>query len=128
MLFILPLPLIIYAYQIVGGVFIIQQWIPSGNEVLQITFYNAITFFELVDTENDNYGGHLTSWSLQYFFGPKKLVCFADLFYIATLSIAGQWGGVAYLIVPLIPTIILEWIVYPIFPMLDVPPIPFEDW
>tara|TARA_B110000285_G_C14974687_1_gene538356 strand:+ start:824 stop:943 length:120 start_codon:yes stop_codon:yes gene_type:complete len=37
----------------------------------------------------------------------------------------GQWGAFAYFFVPLIPTIILEYIVYPIFPFLDVPPVAF---
>ena len=55
MLFILPIPMLVYIYKIVGGVFIISTWIASGNEVYQIIFYNIVTFFELVDTQNDNY-------------------------------------------------------------------------
>jgi len=60
--------------------------------------------------------------------GPKKLALIADLFYILATAIPGQWGACAYFAIPFIPSFILEFIVYPIFPFLDVPPIPFEDW
>ena len=82
----------------------------------------------MVDKNNENYAGHLTSFLIQYWAGPKKLVLFADVFYMLTTGIPGQWGAFAVFFLPFVPEVILEWIIFPIWSFLEVPPIPFEDY
>lgn len=45
-----------------------------------------------------------------------------------SMAISAQWGAFAYMFVTFIPSCALEFGLYPVFPFLDVPPIPFEDW
>lgn len=62
MIFILPFPLLAYVYRIVYGVMTIVTWIERGTEVMEIVFYDVVSFFELVSPENNNYEAHLISW------------------------------------------------------------------
>ena len=62
MISLIAFPLIPYIYRIVWGAMIVAQWISRGNEVMEIVFYDIVTFFEIVDPDNDNYEGHLTSF------------------------------------------------------------------
>ena len=71
MVIIIPFMYIPYLYATGWGILQTVQWIPLGSEHLAIDFYNAITFFELLDpTTATNYETHLISWSIQYFAGP----------------------------------------------------------
>jgi len=49
---------------------------------------------------------------------------------MASAAIVGQWGAVAFFLLPLPIEWLMNWVVYFIFPMLDVPNVPFEikDW
>ena len=46
----------------------------------------------------------------------------------ACITFAGQYGGMAFFGIPLIPNLIWEWLVGLVLPYLNVPPIPFEEW
>ena len=49
---------------------------------------------------------------------------------MASATIVGQWGAVAFFLFPLPIEFLFNWVVYFILPILDVPNIPFEisDW
>lgn len=60
--------------------------------------------------------------------GPKKVSLIFDFILMWIFFFLQKWGCMAYFLMPLVPSAIIEWGIFPFFPYLDVPPLPIAGW
>ena len=127
MLILIPFMIVPYLYQLAWGCLEIVQWMPIDEKTLDITFYNASTFFSEVDPDEDEYESHMISFVMQYFFGPFKLTVIADAIMMIVSIISAQWGLVSFFGMPWIISVAMNYVVYPIFPELAMPIVDLQN-
>ena len=56
-------------------------------------------------------------------FEPRRLVSLANLFLIAILAFSNQWVPLMYIIVPWLPSFVMNFMIYPFIPYINLPKI-----
>ena len=117
-----------YMYRVVFAILNTQLYLPLGQKYLDIQFYDVIEFTERVDITDNNRFLTAFNYMFQFVAGPKKISLLTDIIYMFAFFYSAQWGPFAFIAIPFIPQCILEFIIYPLYPHLDVPFIPFDVW
>lgn len=116
----------IYSYRLLWGV--MNADIYSGTDLQVMEAYNLYTFFRDVPDTESGYAPHMVSFLFQTVTSPKRLSLMLDLLFMFGFMSSQQWGAIAYLAPVWIPIFVAEFMVFPFYPFLDTPPIPFWRW
>ena len=106
----------VYFYRMYWGVINTAIYFPLGQRWPKLKIYNLVSFFNDVDTEEDDYTIHMISFIWQTFFGPKKFSIIMDFVMIVGFMMSQMWGPMLYFAVPFIPNLLLEFGVYTAMP------------
>ena len=56
-------------------------------------------------------------------FEPRRLVSISNLFLIGILAFSNQWVPLMYIFVPWLPTFVMNFMIYPFIPYINLPKI-----
>ena len=121
----------IYLYRIVFAVLNVQLYLPLREEVRPMRFYDFVTLTRAVETatmDDTEAFWAFSSYLMQLMFGPKKLSLWADVGYLCAFFYSSQWGPFAYFATSWPLVFVLEFLVFPFVPQVDIPFLPFEYW
>ena len=122
----LSLSFFAYGYRFAWGVINASIYYPLGHTDIPLVIHNLQTFFEYVNPEKEGYEFHLISFVTQLALSPKKVSLVTDLILLVGFILMQDWTAVSYIAAPWVPIAIMEFIIFPLYPYLEVPPIAFE--
>lgn len=120
--------LIPIAWKLFVNITLIQEYSPFGSVAMNKQFFDIMMYLNLVDDSSDKYTDQTASFMIQYFAGPGQLASFYHIIDMLLFTMSGQYGGMIYFGIPLIPDLIWYNVLELIFPWLATPTIAFEKW
>ena len=120
-----------YLYQLFYALIQIQIFFTSEPVQVLIRYHN----FESYLPEEGFTIVHLigfVSYTWQYFFGPKKLstisdfvMCIGFAYTALVYNNPNMWPSFVFFLIPFIPEFVIEFFIFPVYPMFD---LPFVEW
>lgn len=88
-----------------------------------------VKYFSIMDFipeigEPDYYGA--VFWAIEAALGPKKINIVFDMVFFWSFAYTGYYFFAIFFIVSLVPQILIDMILFSIFPMLDMPYVPWK--
>ena len=116
-------------YKIIWGIFNSVQYffITAGPQNL-IIYEIGTVYDDPVLKASNNAVLEYINYTWNWFFSPGKTTLIFDAVFIYGFTIAQEWGPLTFISTMWLVKFSLEWIVFPILPALDVPPVPFPTW
>ena len=94
----------------------------NGNAYVQ--YHSLDYYWNSSDIFDNTYG--LINQLIQLVMGPKRLTCIFSLFYIIGFGQLGNWPALFYYAVPWILRFSMDFVLFYVYPALDVPEVPWH--
>mmetsp|Transcript_33024 Transcript_33024/g.50601 ORF Transcript_33024/g.50601 Transcript_33024/m.50601 type:complete len:184 (+) Transcript_33024:286-837(+) len=113
----LALALAIYSSAVIEGLVYSFAIMPLGWKWLDLKYFGPADYLE---GKNKSIFGMFFYW-LQFLVGPRKLVILADIISCLLTYLEASWEMSLFFLSPIVPSIAMEWIIYPMYPYLSLP-------
>ena len=108
------------------NLFLYKQTIEPERILADIKYFSIMDFIPTDESEPDYAGA--VFWCVEAALGPKKVNIIFDLIMLLSFSYLGYYFFSLFFLVSLVFQVLIDMIVFSIFPMLDMPYVPWKHF